>query len=142
MNVTLITPQNCKKNKKKKNTRIHTILHHHFQCSLFQYLVGKPKQQRKKLLSFCNKKFVCFFSPFLANFHSCSFYEREKDKKIQSTKDKSDDDPWEGGEWGWAFGSSEWKVLLDCVITRSPNTTTAYCASKPGKRCENVSIYE
>ncbi len=60
----------------------------------------KTKTTKKKIVIFLQQKVCFFFSPFLANFHSCSFYEREKDKKIQSTKDKSDDDPREGGEWG------------------------------------------
>jgi hypothetical protein len=51
------------------------------------------QKSKEKLLSFLQQK-VCFSFPFLANFHSSSFYEREKTKRPKSTKDKSDDDPW------------------------------------------------
>jgi hypothetical protein len=45
------------------------------------------KEKLKKNCYLCATK-VCFSFPFLANFHSSSFYEREKTKRSKAQKTK------------------------------------------------------
>jgi hypothetical protein len=66
----------------------------------FQHLVGKPKQQRKIVL-FLQQKFVCL-SLSLQTFILLHFMKEKRQKKNQSTKDKSDD-PWGRRKGGGPF---------------------------------------
>jgi hypothetical protein len=56
----------------------------------FQYLVGKPKQQRKIVIFFATKS-LFFLSLSLQTFILLHFMKEKRQKKNQSTKDKSDD---------------------------------------------------